>query len=219
MEDKVCLADQSFCIMCVYLTVADCVCAGAGWWSQETEAGYQAGAGGGLDDSGELRTALPRAHWEETPIRNRAVPERRPVPISPRPSWLPPSAFQRWLLPWPFFCFLLPKNIFSSSSTLLHKLVSGEKRKTWRVVLDWGQRPHLYHRERLRGECLKGGHIGKLQSPCRKKRGKHFMLPSRIYTDRYIFKKKKKTLLAVHCIENFFFKNRIVESSLKYILL
>lgn len=45
-------------------------------------------------------------------------------PHLPRPSWLPPSAFQRWLLPWPFFCFLLPKNIFSSSFTLLHKLVS-----------------------------------------------------------------------------------------------
>lgn len=67
MTSIICLADQSFCIMCVYLTMADCVCAGAGWWSQETEAGHQAGAGGGLDDSGELRTALPRAHWEETP--------------------------------------------------------------------------------------------------------------------------------------------------------
>lgn len=126
------------------------------------------------------------------PIRNRAVPERRPVPISPRPSWLPPAAFQRWLLPWPFFCFLLPKNIFSSSSTLLHKLVSektnlkgGSGLRSASSTVQCGGVPHLYHRERLRGECLKGGHIGKLQSPCRKKRGgKNFMLPSRIYTDR-----------------------------------
>lgn len=64
---------------------ADCVRAGAGRCRQETEVGLQAGAGGGLHESGELRTALPRVHWEETPIRNRAVPERRPVHLYPPP--------------------------------------------------------------------------------------------------------------------------------------
>lgn len=178
-----------FCIVCVcvYLAVADCVCAGAGWWSQETEAGHQAGAGGGLDDSGELRTALPRAHWEETPSETELCLSEGLSPSFPSPiMWLPPSAFQRWLLPWPFFCFLLPKNILSSSSTLLHKLVSEGWIGTEVDVLHsamWGGGFLIFATgSSWRGECLKGGHIGKLQSPCRKKRGgKHFMLPSRIY--------------------------------------
>lgn len=99
------------CLVCLYLAGTDRVCAGAGWWSQETEAGLQAGAGGGLDDSGELRTALPRAHWEETPSETELCLSED---LSPCFSimWLPPSAFQRWLLPWPFFCFLLPKKYF-----------------------------------------------------------------------------------------------------------
>lgn len=126
---------QSSCVVCIYLAGADRVRTGAGWWSQETEAGLQAGAGGGLDDYGELRTALPRAHWEETPSETELCLSED---LSPCFSimWLPPSAFQRWLLPWPFFCFLLPKNILSFSSALLHKLVYLKKIR--RVVLDWG---------------------------------------------------------------------------------
>lgn len=171
MEDKVCLADQSFCIMCVYLTVADCVCAGAGWWSQETEAGHQAGAGGGLDDSGELRTALPRAHWEETPSETELClsEDLSPSPPAHRDFLLPPfrddfflglfsasSCPKIFLVPHPHCCINWRKNkknlkggswLRSASSTL---------------QCGGGGVPHLYHRERLRGECLKGGHIGKL---------------------------------------------------------
>lgn len=51
----------------VSLLLSDRVRAGAGRCSQKTEAGLQAGAGGGLHEPGELRTAFPRMHWEETP--------------------------------------------------------------------------------------------------------------------------------------------------------
>lgn len=113
------------------------MCAGAGWWSQETEAGLQAGAGGGLDDSGELRTTLPRAHWEETPSETELCLSW-PVPMffhhvtsSLRLSEMTSSLA--------FFLLPMPKNILSFSSTLLHKLVY--LKKIWRVVLDWGRCP------------------------------------------------------------------------------
>lgn len=126
------------------------------------------------------------------PIRNRAVPERRPVPIF-FIMRLPPSAFQRWwLLPWPFSASSSPKNIFLfSSSTLLHRLVYLKILEGWfgaEVGVSHSAMrgiPQLHHREASRGDCLKAGHIGILQSPCWKKRGKNiFMLPLRIYTDR-----------------------------------
>lgn len=160
-----------------YLAGADRVLAGAGWWSQETEAGLQAGAGGGLDDSGELRTALPRAHWEETPSETELCLSED---LSPSFSimWLPPAAFQRWLLPWPFFCFLLPKSILSFSSTLLHKLVylkknlkGGSGLRSLSSTVQRGGFLIFATGSASRGECLKGGHIGILRSPCRKKRG------------------------------------------------
>lgn len=159
----------SHCAHCVYLVVADCVRAGAGRRSQETEVGLQAGAGGGLHEPGELRTALPRAHWEETPSETEPCLSEDLSPpffFFPHITWLPPSAFQRWLLPRPsfffffFFCFLQAEKIFLfNSSTLLHRLVLSEY--TWRVVqgLRFGIShsamqgiPQLHH-----GESFKGG--------------------------------------------------------------
>lgn len=75
------------------------------------------------------------------PIRNRAVPEWRPVP--PTLFLLPPphhvtSSFRLSEMAssstFSFSCFLQPEKIFLfNSSTLLHRLVLSEH--TWRVVL------------------------------------------------------------------------------------
>lgn len=140
------------------------------------------------------------------PIRNRAVPERRPVPALFFPShitWLPPSAFQRWLLPRPsffVFCFLQAEKIFLfNSSTLLHRLVLSEY--TWRVVqgLRFGIShsamqgiPQLHHGGELQGgTAWKLAILAFLGPPCWKKkkikRENLFMLPSRIDTDRKFF--------------------------------
>lgn len=115
------------------------------------------------------------------PIRNRAVPERRPVPIF-FIIWLPPSAFQRWLLPQPFFLLPLPRDIIFSSSTLLHRLVYLNTCEGWSVAeagvshcAKWGI-PQLHHRGSFKGWLLeswpywhplyphleeKGGGVGK----------------------------------------------------------
>lgn len=180
--------------LCVFFTVtpADCVRTGAGRCSQETEAGLQAGAGGGLHESGELRTALPRVHWEETPSETELCLSED---LSPSffIMWLPPSAFQRWILPLTFF--LLPVFVvvvFFFPFTLLHRLVYLKLCEGWpgaEVGVShsamWGI-PQLHHREASRGDCLKAGHIGNVSiPPVGRKEGKNiFMLPSRIYTDR-----------------------------------
>lgn len=192
-----------------YLAGADRVRAGAGWWSQETEAGLQAGAGGGLDDSGQLRTALPRAHWEETPSETELCLSED---LSPSFSimWLLPAAFQRWLLPWPFFCFLLPKSILSFSSTLLHKLVYLKKKYEgwfWTEVVvlhsaTWGI-PHLCHRERFEGWMLERWPYWHTSVPLQEEeRGKSILCCLQEFT--LIGESLKTTTLAVHFVENFF---------------
>lgn len=112
------------------------------------------------------------------PIRNRAVPERRPVPMffhhvtsSLRLSEMT-SSLAFFLLP------LTQKIFWVFSSTLLHKLVYLEKKsegwfRTEAVVLHSATLGFLVFTtgSASRGECLKGGHIGILRSPCRKKRG------------------------------------------------
>lgn len=127
--------------VCVYFIVADCVRAGAGRRSQETEVGLQAGASGGLHESGELRTALPRVHWEETPSETEPCLSEDLSP--PTLFLLPPphhvtSSFRLSEMAssstFSFSCFLQPEKIFLfNSSTLLHRLVLSEH--TWRVVL------------------------------------------------------------------------------------
>lgn len=83
------------------------------------------------------------------PIRNRAVPEWRPVPLPSSSFLLPPPFFRllrllliMWLprlsemassSTFSLSCFLQPEKIFLfNSSTLLHRLVLPEH--TWRVV-------------------------------------------------------------------------------------
>ena len=63
-------------LVCVCLCVCppDRVCSGTGRRRPETEAGLQAGAGGGLHEYRELRTTFPRAHWEETRPRPKTEP-------------------------------------------------------------------------------------------------------------------------------------------------
>lgn len=86
---------------------ADCVFTGAGWCSQETEAGLQAGAGGGLHECGELRAALPRAHWEETPSETEPCLSEDLSPSFSSCDFLPPPFKDDFFL-----------DLFSASSSL-----------------------------------------------------------------------------------------------------
>lgn len=101
--------------------LADCVFAGAGRWSQETEVGLQARAGGGLHESGELRTALPRAHWEETPSETEPCLSEDLTPSFSSCDFLPPPFKDDFFLDL-FSASSSPQFSFSSS-TLLHRLV------------------------------------------------------------------------------------------------
>lgn len=192
--------------VCVYFIVADCVRAGAGRRSQETEVGLQAGASGGLHESGELRTALPRVHWEETPSETEPCLSEDLSP--PTLFLLPPphhvtSSFRLSEMAssstFSFSCFLQPEKIFLfNSSTLLHRLVLSEH--TWRVVL--GAEVGISH-SAVQGipRLHHGGMVWKLailafSSSLRwkewkgRKKNNFFLLPSRIYTDRWFLKKK-----------------------------
>lgn len=137
--------------------MADCVCTGAGRYSQETEAGLQAGAGGGLHESGELRTALPRAHWEETPSETELClsEDLSPCSFHHVTSSLRLSKMTSSLAFFPASSY--SRNIFCSSSTLLHRLVYLNISEGWcgaEVGVSqsamWGI-PQLRHRERLKG--------------------------------------------------------------------
>ena len=177
----------------VYLNVllADCVFTGARWCSQETEAGLQAGAGGGLHESGELRTALPRAHWEETPSETEPCLSEDPSPSFSSCDFLPPPFKDDFFLDL-FSASSSPRNILFSSSTLLHRLVDLNISKGW-CGAEVGVSccamqgtPQLHHRESSKGWLLEGWPYWRTSVPLlEEKRGKNiFMLPSRIYTDR-----------------------------------
>lgn len=105
---------MSLCV-CVYLTVllADCVFTGAGRCSPETEAGLQAGAGGGLHESGELRTALPRAHWEKTPSETEPCLSEDLSPSFSSCDFLPPPFKDDDFFLDLFSAFSIPQEIFS----------------------------------------------------------------------------------------------------------
>lgn len=116
------------------------------------------------------------------PIRNRAVPERRPVPIffhhvtsSLRLSKMTSSLTF-------FSASSYPRNILFYSSTLLHRLVYLNISEGW-----FGAEVGVSHSamrgflsfttgRASRGDCLKAGHIGILQSPCWKKKGERTFL-------------------------------------------
>lgn len=187
---------------CVYLPSppADRVCTGAGRCSQETEAGLQAGAGGGLHESGELRTALPRVHWEETPSETEPCLSEdlspsffHHVTSSLRLSEMTSSLtfFSASSSPSPS-----EKYFLISSSTLLHRLVYLNICEGWSGAevgvshsAMWGI-PQLHHRGSFKGWLLESWPYWHTSVPLlEEKRGKNiFMLPSRIYTDRWFFK-------------------------------
>lgn len=203
----------TFSNICVYLTVllVDCVCTGAGRCSQETEAGLQAGAGGGLHEFGELRTALPRAHWEETPSETEPCLSEDLSPSFSSCDFLPPPFKDDDFFLDLFSASSSPRNILFSSSTLLHRLVYLNISEGW-FVAEVGV-SHSAMRGSLslttgrasRGDCLKAGHIGILQSPCWKKRGgKTFLCCLQEFT--LIGNSLKTTMLGVHFVENFFQK-------------
>ncbi len=115
------------------------------------------------------------------PIRNRAVPERRPVPIF----------FIMWLLPPPFkvdfFLDLFsasssPRDILFSSSTLLHRLVylniseglfGAEADVSHSAMREIAQ---LHHRESLKGGLLESWPYWQTSVPLlEEKRGKTFL--------------------------------------------
>lgn len=107
-----CLDCSCNVVVCLYLSLVDCVRTGAGRCSQETEAGLQAGAGGGLHEPGELRTALPRAHWEETPSETEpCLSEDLSPSFFPSCDFLPPPFKEDFFLGL-LFSFLLPKTYF-----------------------------------------------------------------------------------------------------------
>lgn len=123
------------------------------------------------------------------PIRNRAVPEWRPVPIFI--MWLPPSAFQRWLLPWPFLASSSPRNILFSSSSLLHRLVYLNISEGWfRAEVGIPQcnvgDPSASPQGGLIGvTAWKLAILAYVSPPAGRREGENiFMLPSRIYTAR-----------------------------------
>lgn len=130
------------------------------------------------------------------PIRNRAVPERRPVPIF-FIMWLPPSAFQRWwLLPWPYSASSSLRNMLFSSSSLLHRLVYLKITGGW--FWGWGRRfpqCNAGHSSASPQRKIQGGGgwgiawklaiLAYFSPPAgRKEGGDIFMLPLRIYADR-----------------------------------
>lgn len=150
---------STFRNVCVYLTVllVDCVCTGAGRCSQETEAGLQAGAGGGLHESGELRTALPRAHWEETPSETEPCLSEDLSPSFSSCDFLPPPFKDDDFFLDLFSASSSPRNILFSSSTLLHRLVYLNISEGWFVaevgVSHSAMRgiPQLDHRKSFKG--------------------------------------------------------------------
>lgn len=119
------------------------------------------------------------------PVRNRAVPERRPVPIffhhvTSSLSLSEMNSSSNFFSA-SCFCFLLLL-FFFFPFTLLHRLVYLKLCEGWpgaEVGVShsamWGI-PQLHHREASRGDCLKAGHIGNVSiPPCWKERGeKHF---------------------------------------------
>lgn len=133
------------------------------------------------------------------PIRNRAVPERRPVPMlfhhvtsSLRLSEMT-SSLAFFLLPLTqiYFEFFIHTAAETSLSEKKKKknLKGGSGLRLLSSTVQHGGFLIFTTGSASRGECLKGGHIGILRSPCRTERGeKHFMLPSRIYTHRWIVK-------------------------------
>lgn len=200
---------MSLCI-CVYLNVllADCVCTGAGRWSQETEAGLQAGAGGGLHESGELRTALPRAHWEETPSETEPCLSEDLSPSFSSCDFLPPPFKDDDFFLDLFSASSSPRNILFSSSTLLHRLVY---LNIWRVVQSWGWRlpqcnagdPSASPQGELQGVIAwKLAILAYFSPPVGRKDGKKtFLCCLQEFT-------LKTIMLGVHFVENFF-QNRI----------
>lgn len=149
------------------------------------------------------------------PVRNRAVPEWRPVPIffffHHVTSFLRLSEMNSSSNF--FFCFLFPEKycFFSPSlpSTLLHRLVYLNLCEGWPGAefgvshsAMWGI-PQLRHREAWRGDCLKAGHIGNVSIPPagRKEGKKTFLCCLQEFTP--IGNSLKTTMLGVHFVENF----------------
>lgn len=141
------------------------MCTGAGRRSQETEAGLQAGAGGGLHESGELRTALPRAHWEETPSETEPCLSED---LSPPPNFFhhvtSSLRLSKMTSSLTFFSASSshpPREIFLfSSSTLLHRLVyliypkGGAGLRAASPTVQCGGTLQLHHGERFKGRLL-----------------------------------------------------------------
>lgn len=202
--------------VCVYLSVllADCVLTGAGWCSQETEAGLQAGAGGGLHESGELRTTLPRAHWEETPSETEPCLSEDLSPSFSSCDFLPLPFKDDFFLDL-FSASSSPRNILFSTSSLLHRLVYLNISEGWfraevgftRSAM-WGI-PQLHHRESFKGWLLESWPYWHTSVPLlEEKRGKTFLCCLQEFT--LLGDSLKTTMLGVHFVENFL-QNRIVK--------
>lgn len=158
------------------------------------------------------------------PIRNRAVPERRPVPalffpphhvtsslrlseMTSSSTYLPSFFF--------FFCFLQAEKIFLfNSSTLLHRLVLSEY--TWRVVrglrfgISHSAMQGLHHGESFKGGLLESWPYWHSSVPLagRKKKikgEKTFLCCLQEFTlIGNSLKTHTHTMLGVHFVENFF---------------
>lgn len=187
--------------------------AGAGRCSPETAAGLQAGAGGGLHESGELRTALPRAHWEKTPSETEPCLSEDLSPSFSSCDFLPPPFKDD-----DFFLDLFsasssrPREIFLlSSSTLLHRLVYLKISERWSGaevgVSHSAMRgiPQLHHSESFKGRLLESWPYWHTSVPLLEdKRGKTFLCCLQEFT--LIGNSFNTTMLGVHFVENFFQK-------------
>lgn len=143
------------------------------------------------------------------PIRNRAVPERRPVPMFfPSCDFHPPPFRDDFFLGL-FSASSCPKICWVFPSTLLHKLVY--LKKIWRVVLDWGRSPpqcNVGDSSSLPQGALRGVNASKVAilayfgPPAGRRERKSILCCLQEFT--LIGESLKTTMLAVHFVENFF---------------
>lgn len=115
------------------------------------------------------------------PIRNRAVPERRPVPIFSSCDFLPPPFKDDFFLNL-FSASSSPRNILISSSTLLHRLVYLNTSEGWsgaEVGISHSAMrgtPQLHHRESAKGGFLESWPYWQTSVPLLEEiRGKTFL--------------------------------------------